>query len=1293
GTYSEDTDSPSSPDSSGPAPAACLDGATFAIRRQRTHQQHRSLHRSIRRVMKIISSLVASTAVLSLAAASQEAEQASIHLRVHDRHHKHHKAAAADGDFSVHLLAVGDWGVTTDPEGSCCSRYVSTGGKKGDAGYTKHRYAQDNVAALLGASAKLLKPKAVLGHGDSFYWTGVNEDDVEQRFQGTFEDKYKEPALNVPWYNVMGNHDYGGSSYICDGRKCKDTDEMLKYLNAKFERQQKYKSPNEDRWVLKDHYYKETIESGDVTIDIFNVDMNNANSHGSRETCCQCYGYAEGDDGKCKNVARGDKVCAGGDTGMYDACVGKFKEWHDDSLKQMLADAKASKATWKVVHSHYSPYAHMIPEEAKRWLDAVKEGGIQLFIFGHTHAEGIDYSSETKTTFVTNGAGGGIQSQSVSPPNYPGIKQVWAGKDEPYGFFELSFNAKQLRLNFISTGSGWKPEDQAKERKVDYCYLFCHPTEAEQARIHIRVHEPQHKAAAGGDADRYDVHLLAIGDWGVTSDPEQSCCKRYMTSGGKKDDAGYTKHRYAQDNVAALLSESARLLKPKAVLGHGDSFYWTGVNENDVEQRFQGTFEDKYKEPALNVPWYNVMGNHDYGGSSYICDGNPCASTDEMLKYLNAKFERQQKYKSPNDNRWVLKDHYYKETIESGDVTIDIFNVDMNNANTHGSRETYGYANGDDKQCTNVARGDKVCAGGDTGMYDACVGKFKEWHDDSLKQMLADAKASKATWKVVHSHYSPYAHMIPEEAKRWVDASREGGIQLFIFGHTHGEGIDYSSETKTTFVTNGAGGGIQSESVAQPNFAGIKQVWAGKGEPYGFFELSFSAKQLRLNFISTGSGWKPEDQARERKVDFCYLRRLGVLDTFHFPPEEARVHIRVHEHQHKAAASGGADGYDVHLLAIGDWGVTADPEGSCCSRYVSTGGKKGDAGYTKHRYAQDNVAALLGESAKLLKPKAVLGHGDSFYWTGVNENDVEQRFQGTFEDKYKEPALNVPWYNVMGNHDYGGSSQICDDRACKDTDEMLKYLNAKFERQQKYKSPNDNRWVLKDHYYKETIESGDVTIDIFNVDMNNANTHGSRETCCQCYGYANGDDKQCTNVDRGHKFCAGGDTGMFDACIAKFKEWQEDSLKQMLADAKASKATWKVVHSHYSPYYHLTPAESKRWIDAMKEGGVQFFICGHTHAEGIDYSADAKITFVTNGAGGGIQSQSLSAPPDSSVKSVWQGKGEPYGFFELSFNAKELRLQFISTGSGWKPEDQAKARAVDYCYTVPQDGSEGAACA
>lgn len=64
--------------------------------------------------------------------------------------------------------------------------------------------------------------------------------------------------------------------------------------------------------------------------------------------------------------------------------------------------------------------------------------------------------------------------------------------------------------------------------------------------------------------------------------------------------------------------------------------------------------------------------------------------------------------------------------------------------------------------------------------------------------------------------------------------------------------------------------------------------------------------------------------------------------------------------------------YDLHALAIGDWGVDLGL-GSCCNRYRQTG--VDNAEYYKDQQAQQNVAYLLGMSAANLKPKVIIGHG------------------------------------------------------------------------------------------------------------------------------------------------------------------------------------------------------------------------------------------------------------------------------------------------------------------------------
>ena len=342
----------------------------------------------------------------------------------------------------------------------------------------------------------------------------------------------------------------------------------------------------------------------------------------------------------------------------------------------------------------------------------------------------------------------------------------------------------------------------------------------------------------------------------------------------------------------------------------------------------------------------------------------------------------------------------------------------------------------------------------------------------------------------------------------------------------------------------------------------------------------------------------------------------------------------------------------------------------------------------------------MAQSAGRLQPKVIIGHGDNFYWNGVGPGDVTSRFQTTFEKVYSQPELQgVRWISVMGNHDYGGSMYICGEgdgrfQPCKSTAELIDALRAKFTLQSTYQS---DRWYMPSQYFKYTIQQGDVSIDIFNVDTNFADSHGARQICCQCYGYAKGDDKSCSNVDRGNKYCVGGSTEMYDACYNEIGSWFDDSLRQIERDAKASTADWKIVNSHYSPHFHMSPPKMKRWYDVLRKNNIQVFLNGHTHGENHDY-ATFKTHFFENGAGGGIQSETSGKPNGiTELDNVWIGNDAPYGFFEISASKVWLRMRFITFDKNWRFSRDKSAivkggTKVDHCWYIPRDGSYGRQC-
>ncbi len=394
--------------------------------------------------------------------------------------------------------------------------------------------------------------------------------------------------------------------------------------------------------------------------------------------------------------------------------------------------------------------------------------------------------------------------------------------------------------------------------------------------------------------------------------------------------------------------------------------------------------------------------------------------------------------------------------------------------------------------------------------------------------------------------------------------------------------------------------------------------------------------------------------------------------------------------------------YSVSALAIGDWGRTvAKDGGSCCQRRKS---------YTVLDYnAMEYTATLLGLAAAEMSPRpsVIIGHGDNFYWTGLqSQTDQAYRFQETYESKYADPSLQgIPWINVMGNHDYGGASFICSVEdvltECNSTEDMLQHLIEKFTLQASYTSPNDNRWILTNHFYTYPLQSADfqVQIEIFNMDTNDADTHGASQICCQCYGYAQGDDDACDEVTRGDTHCAGGNVDMYDACMKQLKQWATASRDELVAAVNASSATWKLVNTHYSPYNHYTPTMASEWHSLLDGLGIQLFMYGHTHGEKHDY-ASYKTHFVENGAGGGIQNESPSGiPPFATdyVENVWAAGNYPYGIFSLHISKNWLQIRFLTFDENWQMNKDVASTvvggiAVKHCWYIPRTGGRGKSC-
>ncbi|MDC7234684.1 MAG: metallophosphoesterase [Spirochaetales bacterium] len=81
----------------------------------------------------------------------------------------------------------------------------------------------------------------------------------------------------------------------------------------------------------------------------------------------------------------------------------------------------------------------------------------------------------------------------------------------------------------------------------------------------------------------------------------------------------------------------------------------------------------------------------------------------------------------------------------------------------------------------------------------------------------------------------------------------------------------------------------------------------------------------------------------------------------------------------------------------------------------------------------------------------IINLGDSFYYDGVESVD-DPMWETHFEDIYDQDVLTMPFFSVLGNHDYKGNIQA----------------------QLEYRSPYGDRWQMPDRYYSvtETLDDG-----------------------------------------------------------------------------------------------------------------------------------------------------------------------------------------------------------------------------
>lgn len=226
----------------------------------------------------------------------------------------------------------------------------------------------------------------------------------------------------------------------------------------------------------------------------------------------------------------------------------------------------------------------------------------------------------------------------------------------------------------------------------------------------------------------------------------------------------------------------------------------------------------------------------------------------------------------------------------------------------------------------------------------------------------------------------------------------------------------------------------------------------------------------------------------------------------------------------------------LNFLVFGDWGRQAERD-------------------------QVEVAAQMAKAAKVTKPEFIISVGDNFYENGVTSVH-DSHWQKSFEGVYGDPALQVPWHCILGNHDYHG-----------DCDAQIAYNTV------------NPRWNMPARYYQQTHRlDAATTADLFYLDTTPM-LHAFR------------------NDPRSVAHAATQD-------VPRQMEWLKSALS-------ASQAQWKILFAHHPIYsgggHGDTPELIANVLPLLHEHGVQAYFNGHDHD--LQHLRAGKVDLFCTGAG------------------------------------------------------------------------------
>ena len=253
-----------------------------------------------------------------------------------------------------------------------------------------------------------------------------------------------------------------------------------------------------------------------------------------------------------------------------------------------------------------------------------------------------------------------------------------------------------------------------------------------------------------------DVNILSLGDWGSASL------------------GGY--HLRNAENTAHAMTTYASEYNPKLVLNTGDNFYYCG-NQNTSDPQISDDYVNLFGN--LSLPWYNALGNHDYGF-------NPAAQLE-----LNQTIPQ-----------WIMDDRYYHRRVvlsntdssTDSSIALNIIVLDTNpcvNDYRGEDREKWDPCGTQYPTCSPVA--------GECMFHENIIEQDCKAQLDWFNATLSDIPHNE--WIFVIGHHKA-DEIDAEDFQSILNSSR---VHLYLNGHNHNL-EHYSIDGEPKYITTGAAG-------------------------------------------------------------------------------------------------------------------------------------------------------------------------------------------------------------------------------------------------------------------------------------------------------------------------------------------------------------------------------------------------------------------------------------------------------------------------------------------------------